>query len=141
MPIVPPNPVSPGPNAKPTPTQAECNAAAIGQSVINKQADGSPPDPYEDWWSSGEPGDTLPKIVLSSISPATGPAGTVVLIAACQHLTVDAKIIFAGVAQNTLLNGPKTQATATISGVTAGAKSVVVRNSAGDSNSKTFTAT
>jgi len=141
MPPLFPDPVPPGPNAKPTPTQAEIDAARNGANVINKTADGSPPDPYENYWSGGEPGDTKPIVVLDSISPTSGAAGTVVLIATAQHLTDDAKIVFAGVEQNTLLNGPKTQVTATISGVTAGAKIVRIRNSSGDSNSKTFTAT
>ena len=141
MPITPPAPVSPGASAKPTPTQAEIDAARLGNSVTNKAADGSPPDPYEEWWSHGVPGDTLPKIMLNSITPASGPAGTVVLIAACQHLTDDAKIVFGGVVQNSSVNTGKTQITSTINGVTAGAKSVVIRNKAGDSNSKTFTAT
>jgi hypothetical protein len=140
MPAIYPDPVPPGPNAKPTPTQAENDAAMMGNSVQNKTVDGSPADPYENYWSGGEPGDTQPIVVLDSISPTSGAAGTVVLIATAQHLTDDAKIVFAGVVQTTLLNGPKTQVTSTISGVTAGAKLVKIRNKSGDSNSKTFTA-
>jgi hypothetical protein len=141
MPPLYPDPVPPGPNAKPTPTQAEIDAARNGNNVMNKVADGSPPDPYENYWSSGDPGQTKPIPVLDSIAPTSGTAGTVALVASGQYISDDTKIIFAGVVQASTVNGAKTQVSATITGVTAGAKIVKLRNSSGDSNSKTFTAT
>lgn len=115
---------------QPTPTQAENDLATRGLSVTNKVADGSAPDPNF----------PPPLPTLNTISPTTAPAGTVALTAN-GLFSDDSKIVFASVVQTSTLNGPKTQLTASIPGVTAGAKTVVVRNVTGDSASKTFTAT
>jgi len=141
MPPLYPDPVPPGPNAMPTPTQAEIDAARNGANVTNKTADGSPPDPYESYWSGGDPGQTKPIPVLNSIAPATGAVGNVSLVASGQYISDDTKIVFAGVVQTSTVNGAKTQVSATVNVTTAGAKAVKLRNSSGDSGTKTFTAT
>lgn len=131
MPIDPPPAVPPGPNAMPTATQAENDLAALGQTVFNKQPDGSPPDPYVGW--------NPREVTLLSISPLTGPIPNLALVVNCRNATNDSKIVFDGVEQTTVRNGD--QLTATIAGGTVGKKTVLVRNPQGDSNVASFTFT
>jgi len=119
--------------AKPTPTQAEIDLSRTGNGVIDHDYDGSP----------FQPGIGTPAVVpdITSVSPSTAARPTVALSVNGHNFTLDSAVMFNGVPQPTTFVSPTLiQATVTYGGA-AGAYPVIVRDPAGDTNSKTFTFT
>ena len=116
---------------QPTPTQEENDLARVGQSVVDKEPDGSP----EDTNNFSPP--TPPSI--ASLAPATAPASSAIVSVNGDNFTANSVIVFNNVDRATTYIST-TVVRATFSGA-AGSYPVVVRDVDGISNSVNFTFT